>query len=408
MSIVYGSSSAQSRGGLGFNALPELIVLPEAEQQRMVRIGELSHQVMFKVNQLVAHAFASNDLELAWVRKLMLGSIPEEYRTLASSLMIATGNRNLVSFFRADVVGGGQIAEVQCPGSGWAYNRILEKHYGIKAEDSALLNAYKLWANGRRLSWWLQEPKFEGSVRALVEELRDIGLKVNFAASASEFDPESAEAVIRRPQLPDLIVDPKGRRLLERWAENRVDMDLLPTMVTETKYLMVFLHHPQFHHLFTDEERGLCPMTTLIQSRDQFVEERWGKVFTVEKVFERLHKDYILKYGGGKKGLRSGCHAVYHLGVGSMTVNDKQNLLSRALLDWEEGEGWVLQKFCPARWEIDHESFSKRKDRYFSIFRPHYFYDEGTKQVMLVRNNLTACSDWKVHTQSNAYVGITT
>lgn len=406
MSVIFDSAAARSRGGMGFHTFDDPIKLGADQQQRIARVGELSYQVLVKVSRLVAEAFAAKNPELAWVRELMLGSVPAEFRSLASDLMIAAGDKSPVSFFRADVVGKDQIAELQCPGSGWAYMRALEKHYGIPAQESVLLSAYQSWADGRRLSWWLQEPKFEASVQALVADLRQIGLTVDLATKAAEFDPETADAIIRRPQLPDLITEPKGRRLLERWADGQVDMDLLPTMVTETKYLMVILRHPQFSHLFTAEERELCPETILIHSKDQLVEGNKGRIFTMQEAVERHHKNYILKYGGGKKGLRSGCHAVYNLGVGSMKLADRQDLLARAIADAEAGEGWILQQFNPAYWNIDRGTVFGRPLRYFSIFRPHFFHDRKTGQVTLVRNSLTACPDWKVHTQSFAYVGV--
>lgn len=398
MSNAPDTPSEENRDEIRFKVSPEIIIVSDEKKMRMVRIGELSHQVMIKVSRLVANAFNNNDPDLAWLRKLLLGSIPSEYHVLASDLMIACGDRNPVSIFRADVVGGGKIAELQCPGSGWAFGRMLEKRFGISAEESLLLKAFKQWADGRVLSWWLQTPFFESSVRDLIKELELIGVKVVFAPTASEFDPESAEAVIRRPQLPDLIAEPKGRQLLKLWLNGKVEMDLLPTMVTDTKYMMAIMYHEQFRHLFSDEERDLCPTTTFIQSRDQVIENRWGKPSTIEQEFERRPKDFILKYGGGRKDLRSGSHAVYYLGAKSMKSEVRAELLSKAILDWKDGEGWLLQEFRPER--------ETGKQNCYSLMRPHYFFNKDNGKVVMVHNCLTMCNTWKVHAQSSATIGL--
>jgi len=403
MKIVYDSNSA-SKLPMGFHTFPEVLNLTEVEQARVLRIGELSHSVLCKVNDLAALAMSSDDANLQWLRRLLLGSIPVEHHGLAKELMIKCAGQSPVHLFRADVVGGGQIAELQCPGSGWAYTHALELQYGIPAQESPIIAAYLKWAQGRDLTWWLHEPKHERSVRFLIEECRSVGLNIKMFTTA-DFNPEDAETIVKRLPLPELISEPKGRRLLRRWLDGQVDMDLLPSMVPETKYLMAIFHHSQFAHLFTEEEKQLAPKTILVESREQVIGEKWGKVITMEYAFERFAKDYILKYGGAQKELRGGCHAVYNLGAGSVKLPERQALLDRAVADWQRGEGWVLQEYNPMKWEVK-KTPEDHPMRYFSIFRPHYLWNQATGQVELVRNSITARNDWKVHAQSDSYLGI--
>jgi len=400
----YASMSAQS-STFGFHTFSERIKLAPEQNARITCIGELSAKVLQKVSTLLGEVFESEDTKFPWLQKLMLGSIPKEHHGFARELQMAVGNHCPVNLFRADVVGGGRIAELQCPGSGWAYTRILENHYGIKPEDSPLLAAIKDWTNGERTSWWLHDEKHERSVRFLVEECHKIGVEIE-VFTEDTFIADSALQVIKRPPLPELIAHPEGRRLLERWRAGKVRMDLLPSMIPETKYLMAILWHPAFADLFTEEERNLCPRTTLIMSRNQEVRlgEDSERAIAVDQLFERHPRDFILKYGGAQKDLRGGCHAVYKLDTGGVKLSDRMELFERALVDWKNGEGWILQKFFPEFWPIAR-TLGRKPLQYNAIFRPH-FYRNRDGQVVQVANTLTACPNWKVHAQSYAYLGL--
>ncbi|MFA6548172.1 MAG: hypothetical protein WCT11_04540 [Candidatus Magasanikbacteria bacterium] len=402
MDTKFDSGAARSIGGMGFHTLPHIVEVNAEMKQRWQDIGRLGQSVLTKVSGLVAMAMAG-ELGLEWISKLMLGSIPGQYHNLARELMITVGERSPVRFFRADVVGEGQIAEFQCPGSGWAYSRELEQHYGISAEESPILAAYKDWANGRKLSWWLHDQNHRNSVRFLCEECRKIGVEVIVAENDNDFDAESAEAVIKRPPLPELIAHPKGRRLLERWLKGEVELDLLPTMVPETKFVMALLHHPTTGHLFTTEEKGLCPPTFVVYEGGQEIPFK-GKNFTVRELVERHPRNFVLKYGGACKEFRGGCHAVYHLGVKSMKLVDRTELLGRAVVDAQVGEGWILQEFRPAHWNI--KDIFGRNNNFYAIFRPHYYLNEVTGLVEMVNSSVAARHDWKVHCRSDAYLGI--
>lgn len=404
MIVTYNSASARGVGGLGFHTFPSIVEVDPAMKQRWLDIGRLGQIVLTKATGLAAKAMVGEPC-LEWFSKLLLGSIPHEHHTLARDLMIAIGERSPVRFFRADVIGEGKIAEFQCPGSGWAYARSLEQHYGIPAEESAILAAYKHWAKGRRLSWWLHNKSFQNSVRFLCEECRKVGVEVIVAEDDDSFDADSAVAVIKHPPLPELIACPKGRRLIERWFKGEVELDLLPTMVPETKYFMAVLHHPSTHHLFTAEERDICPPTFVVYREDQVISSFCGlQNLTVKKLVERYAKRVVLKYGGARMGLRAGCHAVYYLGVGSSGLTDRLALLSRAVVDAQEDDGWILQEFKPAYWEFPNDWGRPRK--YFAIFRPHYYLNEDTGIVEMVNSVITARPDWKVHCRSDAHLGI--
>lgn len=413
--ISYGSASAL-KSDMGFHTFQRVIRLDNAINQRIVRIGELAASVLRKTSALISSAFAANNPDTAWLRDIMLGSIPLEHRDYARELMMAVGDRCPARFFRADVVGNGKIAELQCPGSGWAYQIALEKHYGIDLSNSDVIRAYKDRANGRVSCWWLYNDKFFRSANFLAQTCRQAGVRMDVVEDKN-FNPDKTELVIKRPWLPELIVHPKGRRLLERWLKGEVEIDPMPSMAAETKHVMALLYHPATRDAFTEEERILSPPTYFIQSKIQKVEmlaetrekrdcaNRRRRSLTIQDVIDRGYY-VILKYSGAAEVLRASCHAVYNIGVKSMDLKERENLFALAIADYQRHEPWIIQEYTPEPWNSTlSEQTGKTLRGYYTIFRPHYYVD-GNGMTRLAGNTITARSTWKVHAQSDAYLGL--
>ncbi|MBU0545939.1 hypothetical protein KKA13_01655 [Patescibacteria group bacterium] len=364
----------------------------------MQEVGRLSVSVLRKATKLVSEIMSTRDQEFAWLADIMLGSIPVDQRDFARELMASVGDRCPVRFFRADVLSNGQIAELQCPGSGWAYNLALEEFYGIEPTDSSVVRAYRSWAKDKKVTWWLHDAQHRRSVKYLVDACRRAGMDLT-VHDVEDFEPEDGDMVIKRPPLPELIGHEKGRRLLRRWLDGRVELDLLPTMAPETKYLMALLRHPATRHLFTEEERALCPPTYLIDSPDTEVAFSNGCKKPIAEVFSHMRRG-IVKYGGATKALRGGCHAVYNIGTASMKLPARLELMRRALSDYGSGEAWVLQEFVDARRHLPDIPRAQ-----FVLFRPHYYVTDKD-EVVMTTTIITCRSDWKVHARSDACLGL--
>lgn len=398
----YKSFGAQEReyacDYLRFHIFPEPVELTPAERVRINEIGQIASAVLKKANRLVIAAMTSGDPEDEWLVKIMLGSIPAEHRQFAKELAVAVGDRYPVRLFRADVLGNGQIAELQCPGSGWAYNLALEEYYGVKPADSNVVRTYRHWAKGRSVSWWLHDSMHKSSVLHAQDVCRTAGIDLTVYTEET-FNPDAVEAVIKRPPLPELISSEKGRRLLQRWLAGEVEVDLQPSMAPETKHLMALMRHPKTRHHFIDEERALCPATYFIDSPDTSVHFSYGCSRTIREVFEH-HRRGVVKYGGAVKALRGGCHAVFNIGVKSMKLPERQDLMRKALDSYVCGEAWVLQEFIYAPRKVPGIYRPQ-----FILFRPHYYIaDDG--QVELVANVINTRADWKVHARTDAHLGL--
>ncbi|MAG28974.1 hypothetical protein CL632_02415 [bacterium] len=400
-SIAYRSRPA-SKSQFGFHTIPNLVELEEWERNRLIEIGPLAISILKKSMAIVANAVKSPRTGMDWLVKIIFGSIPPNQRNLAYDLTCAAEECLPLHFFRADVLGNGQIAELQCPGSGWGYTFALEEHYGI--EPSQVIEAIRRFTKGRKASWWLHDLNHEPSVRHLEHACNKNGIDLK-VYNAAEFDPDSVELMIKRPPLPELIATEKGQQLLRRWMNGKVELDLLPTMVPETKYLMCLLYHPQTMGYFTDEERQLAPPTYFITSADQILKPKEGyREQSIENIFLHYRKGFIVKYGGAKKELRGGCHAVYNLGAKSMKFAARKTLLKRALADHESGESWILQRFIDTQRKIVWDKQGTERMRY-PMFRVEYYVSENGNPS-IVQTTATFRSDWKVHARSDARLGL--
>lgn len=385
---------------LSFHVFPELVELTSEEHSRIIDIGRIAASVLKKANSLLLAAIISSNSKDSWLVKIMFGSIPSAYHAFAKELMIAVGDSYPVRLFRADVLGNGQIAELQCPGSGWPYNLALEEHYGTAPINTSIVRTYQHWAKGRKISWWLHNPHpmHERAVRHIEEVCRATGIDLSVFAE-NEFNPEAVCAVIKRPPLPELISSEKGRRLLQRWLDGKVEMDLLPSMVPETKHFMALLWHQETRHHFTDEERTLCPPTYFIDSPDSLVQFGNGSSKSIYEIFNHRRRG-IVKYGGAVKDLRCGCHGVFNLGAQSMKLAKRLELMKRALDDYDRGEAWILQEFI----DIQRLVPGFRRPQCV-LFRPHY-YITGNGQVEVMPIVINTRADWKVHAQTDAHLGL--
>ncbi len=395
--ISYRSGLAE-KSQLGFHTFTEPVELTVNEKERMIQIGRLSASILRKTTVFVAETMASDKREDDWIRNIMLGSIPVEHRRLARDLMVAVGDNYPVRFFRADVMGDGRIAELQCPGSGWAYTQILEECYGIPAANSSIVKAYRDFSNGQTLSWWLHDVNHIRSVRHLVKMCQKAGVLINLAETEPDRDSKNVSVMIKRPPLPELITTDSGRRLCARWLADEVHLDLLPTMVPETKYLMALLYHPKTHHLYTDEERGICPPTYFVDAWDTKIVNN-NRVWIIEKAIER-HRPLILKYGGAIRHLRGGCHAVYNLGIRNMKHAERRKFVDIAIADYQRGEAWIVQDFVNQKRVVPEKPHPQ-----YVLLRPHFFI-ENTGAIRLVNNTITCRDDWKVHARSDAWLGL--
>ncbi|HBW74218.1 MAG: hypothetical protein UX10_C0003G0018 [Candidatus Magasanikbacteria bacterium GW2011_GWA2_45_39] len=405
-SIAYASRRASEVDPKwGFKPLPKIYTLTNSERDRIHEVGVISASVFKKTRDLVVSALRG-DPALAWLAKAVLASVQPEFRSFASEVMIASESC-LPKNFRSDLLGDGTIAELQCPGSGWGYLIALENAYGISPENSQVSGTYRSWLRGRRGVWWLYNESMARSIQHLSNTCKGLGIKLD-ALTTDEFDPNdsSMEVVVKRPPFPELVASEKGRALLRRWLEGRVEIDPPPNMLFDSKLLMILLHHPTTRRHFTDDERGLCHPVTLVESMDQLIGETTiGNLHAIDPSKRRL----VLKYAGARYWERFGGHAVHALHKDCKRA-EVMELITKALRQGEEGEAWLLMPFVDSRRTFADLGMPEVSDKETS--RPHYLLWRSAYQICdnggveHVGTVINLRHTWKVHGSSDTFCGI--
>ncbi len=408
--IAYRSSYTTGTA-LGFEPLAAPCRLSEAERQRIEEVGRLAASVLRKGCGLLADALVSQDPRWNWLIDIMFASVPVEHRDLARAVMIKSGATPPTNF-RLDLLGDGTIAEIQCPGSGWGFLLPLEALYGIKREDSAVIRAFGQWFRGRRGVWWLYNEAISNSVVHLADVCRAHGVRFD-VCTTEEFNPDdpTMDVVVKRPPLPELLSEPKGRQLLRRWMDGRIEMDPAPSMMPETKFITALLHHPLTRHLFTAEEQGICHPTFIVESMEQQIDFQNGfgmRPFRIGDLAgaSESQRRVVLKYGGARKWDRFGGHAVFALSKMGKR-HEREEIIKRAVLEGATGEAWIVQPFVAvkrttASLGLPVEMHSNAE--HYVLWRPGYQIRDGS--VIHVGTIVNLRSSWKVHGASDTKFGI--
>lgn len=399
LNIAYQSARTQTlTNNFGFEVLPQALVLAPSVYARLQRLGELALSIQTKLTGRLAEHW--DDPQFGWLKEIMSASVPEELKGLLAKTIKASQFSAPLGYFRLDVLPDGTIAEIQCPGTGWGFAAALEDHYGLPANTLSRLAEL---ISGRKAVWWLYNTNFKRSVDYLVQRCQEQGLDLT-APTSEDFNPADSqmELVVKRPPLPELLESEKGRQLIERWlsqhSQGLLEIQPPPSMVAETKYNLALLFHPQTRNWFTDEERGICQPTYLIQNSLQVVafEGRvdWQPVSLYNlPFFGRSRRRVVVKYGGARKYLRYGGHGVEYLG--EVTSGKAEECLGRALRDYlTRREAWIIQPFVDGRQTVD--GFGK----YHFIYRPGYVGSDLTSIILNYRKT------WKVHGASDCIWGL--
>ncbi len=396
--------------GWGFGLIDDRYWLSPVEKADVTAVGKHGASLLYKSAMIVSDAMkAGDDNNLAWVKKLALGTIPAEFHEFIGKVLIASGSympRN----FRADLLGDGTIAELQCPGSGWGYVLALEERLGVNAQHSQVIKTYGKWLGSKQAVWWLYNEALANSVAHLCAVCQKSG--INLAVKTTdEFDPDDPNLgiVIKRPPLPMLVQSPKGRRLLERWMAGEVEMDPPPNIMFDSKYALPLLYHQETRGRFTDDERRLCRPTFLVESMDQMVDFGNGQVQIGD--LYKMTKDrrhLVLKYAGADFFNRYGGHAVYALHKTEASAQKVSQWLTKAIADNARGEGWILQPFVESKRtlaDMGVTSHDGGANPYYLLFRPGYHVEEDGN-VKNVGTLLNLRITWKVHGSSDTIWGL--
>ncbi|GEM_PF-2937763 len=405
--VAYGSRYT-SGSDLGFEPIREICQLSVAERVRIVRAGELAGSVLQKSCRILAEAFQNNDPDLEWLRRITMASIPEEYRGFAKSVMIMNGEKSPVNF-RLDMLGDGTIAEIQCPGSGWGYTIALEELLGISPDNSSILQTYRSWIGDRTAVWWLYNESLSRSVAFLAEQCKKNGIRLEVKRN-NEFNPDGDfQVVVKRPPFPELVSGEQGRALLKRWMDGKIEMDPAPSMVSDTKFQLVMLHHPSTRDSFTEEERKLCHPSYIIEESKQEL-NFGGPVVRIADLpnLSKGQRKFIIKYGGGRRWDRFGGHEVHSLRHKDR-VEERFSLIERAIREYQEtDEGWIIQPFISGKRTFASLGLSQNgagNKSYYILWRPAYQM-RGGKVSHIGTTILNLRENWKVHGSSDTYFGL--
>lgn len=397
---------------LGFLPLPGVCRYLDREAARVAEVGVLGASALRKAAAIVVDAMV-DPKDLRWLEQIALASVPPEHRSFAREVIIASAGQPIRNF-RADLLGDGTIAELQCPGSGWGFVLALEEMQGVEAEQSQVVATYRAWLDGRKAVWWLYNEGLTASIRHLCAVCQAAGINL-VAKTTDEFDPNDPAlgVVVKRPPLPMMVGMDKGRQLLARWMEGQVEMDPPPNVLFDSKHLLALLHHPTTRDRFTPEERGLAHPTFLVESHDQTVSFANGVPGLTLRLGDipnvtRDRCPVVLKYAGADYYNRFGGHAVYSMR--HMRPEEREQILTRALEEGGRGESWVAQPFVEVKRRMEDYGLppddSKKAGRtYYVLYRPGYTVDpDGTARC--IGSFMSLRLTWKVHGSSDTYFGL--
>jgi hypothetical protein len=328
----------------------------------------------------------------------------------AFHLAISSDFYTIPLFFRTDEMGGGKIAEVQCPGSGWGEYCLLRWGY---QQLFATPMADRIPDLATQFNRSLQSVVSDPIIHHMVDNASAIASNIYFINSTRRapspssywgFDPHIRPQdcnVIRTHQYLGLFSDNLIRLRMEKCRSQvlRYDHPLVCIFEQKLALALPFLRCTRDH--YSDAIREIFPYTTLILPEGVTLEN--GSTLTLSAFSSLPPRDrlYVIKYAGMDPSRNWGSRAVYF--ANELSRIHLERLLEEIVAEHKAGGGcWILQAavaehgkttgLSPLTGEIEMSGYRK-----YSAFY-------GPTGLLAMSNMLS--SKKKVHGQVDTVFGV--
>ncbi|MFE7464674.1 hypothetical protein ACFU6R_11305 [Streptomyces sp. NPDC057499] len=256
----------------------------------------------------------------------------------------------LPRYFRTDEPAPGQIAEVQCPASGW---EIADQVHGLYEAFPADFGspARHLGSSIDNLAASLREGFGDDlvvhhltgnasrphGVHYTVQRLREHGIR-HFAFDRVHW---KDCGLIRGHEFYDLRYNGFFDQWMEACERGEIFFDHPPTPLYDAKVTMAWPFWEKTRQYYSDEIRGLFPHTEIITPDGFHLPD--GDWIGLDEycALGQGKRRYYIKFGGHHPTLNWGSRAVYH--AGSFSRPALRKLFDRVRADTAAGHLWVAQ-----------------------------------------------------------------
>jgi hypothetical protein len=384
---------------------PEPFWISQEDHIKLTKQGELFRQWFEITNQLCLKA--CRDPKFHWLAEIIEGGINADAIKIHRRAYL----ENIVSLpvlARADMVDIGSTAEVQIPGSGWGYMTAI---YSTTSNNSKFIGPVQGFAQAMKsvtgssqtpAAYILYNGPFYREVQYFCDRCQREGIPLTIYFKNV---PRPDEArFIRRPPLEDLVQYPGANEIIQAHFRGELTIEPDLSLLYDQKIATAFPFDPRLQNEYTNEIRGLFPETYLIQ--EEINPCFGGKTFTWEKIISlsRKERQFIVKYGGAKKGMRAGGKAVFNLS--DCNLEHTKQIITSALIDWRDNHNaWLIQRRVNKKFNVtflDPESQTIVTKPYYALFRPMYLFPRDNTDPFIITHCALFRKEWKVHGSSDA------
>lgn len=313
-------------------------------------------------------------------------------------------------FARADMSDIGKTVEAQIPGSGLG---IMSGVHATVTEKSSFIGLVQGFGLAMKeaigtatepAAYILYNRPFFNEVKYFCEQCQKAGIPVKMYFE--EVPAPEEVCFVRRPPLEDLVQYPGADRLIEAHFCGNLVLEPDLSLLYDQKIAVAFPFDHRLRSEYSEEVRSLFPESYLIQ--DEVIPFFHGEYLAWEKIatLSSSQRQFIVKFGGAKKGLRAGGKAVFNLS----TCNHKQaqQIIHDALVDWRENRSpWLIQSRVIKKFDVnffDPENQNIKADSCYALFRPMYLFHRNKDTPLIVLNHVLFRRGWKVHGASDAII----
>ncbi len=398
--------------GFGGDSRFDKLVGPDPLRAADKEVVKLTRQALilksYLTKGLALYRCGLTDSNWSWVAALVDGKAsPAE---VAISHQCALFENRTAVLVRADQPDFGVSVELQIPGSGWGF---MEAINSLMREDSGSKSL------GIGFS--------QGFIEAMVEIAGHERVRILHASNESRYTQERAwfaqycstlslgrvavnlsqpwtldlagVDVVRRCFLNDLVKFAGVKNLFDLYFTGKIKIEPPPCLLYDQKVLVILPFEPRSREFFTDEERALFPEAYLI--RPDFIPEIEGEKLESWKDLARLSgsaRQWVLKYAGSDSRRRGGAAEVWSLDSKNSSRADVVSLMMRALMDWETGDPWIIQRKVKRKFPITYLGLdgALHDDEMYARITPMYNLGDDPRLIGVTANLRRM---WKVHGQ---------
>ncbi|MFF2078499.1 hypothetical protein ACFVXG_27545 [Kitasatospora sp. NPDC058162] len=256
----------------------------------------------------------------------------------------------LPRYFRTDEPAPGQIAEVQCPASGWeiadqvhALYRAFPEHFGAPARhlgapiDNLAASLRARFGDDLVVHHLTGNASRPHGVQYTVQRLREHGIR-HFGFDRVHW---KDCGLIRAHEFYDLRYNGFFDQWMDACERGELFFDHPPTPLYDAKVTMAWPFWEKTRQYYPDRVRGLFPHTEIVTPDGFHLPD--GEWIGLDEycALGQGKRRYYLKFGHHHPTLNWGSRAVYH--TGSFSGAALRALFDRILVDTAAGHLWVAQ-----------------------------------------------------------------